>query len=173
MHSSAQSALQATLRAKKTVACLLWITSKPLTEIEAILTQFGGAFDGAAGAIRSVRSRTCDLLTTTARVAEILYPGLDLGSRMSRLLARLEIGVPSELAELAMSAGTVLSRGDYLQLLRAGLASKEAVREAPNEALLRCVRGSEVKVQALRRAVAPEESITPLPGPPILPDYQA
>jgi len=49
--------LQSTLRAKKTVASLLWITVKPLADIEAIMTQFGGGLDGAAGPIRSLRSR--------------------------------------------------------------------------------------------------------------------
>jgi replicative superfamily II helicase len=171
LHMSVQDAHEATLRAKKAVTCLLWITSKPLTEIESILTQFGGAFGGAAGPIRSVRSRTCDLLPTTARVAEILYPGLDLGSRMRRLLARLEIGVPSELAELAMAVGTVLTRGDYLQLLKAGLSSMESIRGAPKEVLLRCVGRSESKVKALDRAVNPEQPITAPASPPILPDY--
>ncbi len=77
---------QATLRAKKAVACLLWITDRPLAEIEEILTQFGGKFDGAAGPVRGVRARTCDLLPTVARVAEVLHPGLNLSERVSRLL---------------------------------------------------------------------------------------
>ena len=49
-----------TMRAKKAVACLLFVSGKPMTEIEANLTQFGGAFGGAAGPVRSVAARTSD-----------------------------------------------------------------------------------------------------------------
>jgi hypothetical protein len=77
------------------VSCMLWITEWSLAEIEATLTQFGGRFDGAAGAVRSVAARTCDLLPTVVRVAELLHPTLDLSERYERLRTRLEIGVPS------------------------------------------------------------------------------
>ena len=59
-----------TMRAKKAVACLLFVSGKPMHEIEANLTQFGGAFGGAAGPVRSVAARTSDLLPVAARVAE-------------------------------------------------------------------------------------------------------
>ena len=70
LQSSASQENPSTLRAKKAVACLLWITDKLLSEIEKIL---GGTLDGAAGPIRSVQARTCDLLPVAARVAEILH----------------------------------------------------------------------------------------------------
>ncbi|MGH2557852.1 MAG: hypothetical protein ACRDJH_02215 [Thermomicrobiales bacterium] len=60
---------QVTLRAKKTVACLLWITDRLMVQIEEVLTQFGGRVDGAAGPVRSVATRTCDLLPTVVRCA--------------------------------------------------------------------------------------------------------
>ena len=49
-----------TLRAKKAAGSLFWISSTPMAEIEAALTQHGGVFDGAAGPVRSVASRTGD-----------------------------------------------------------------------------------------------------------------
>lgn len=153
MHAGATDKHQPTLRAKKAAACLLWITDKPLTEIEQIMTQFGGAFDGAAGPIRSVRARTCDLLPTAARVAEILYPSLDFSSRLPRLLARLEIGVPSEIADLAMRVGTALSRGDYLRLLRAGLTSPEVLHVIDDDALGKCLGSDQNKLRLLRAAL--------------------
>src|SRR5690349_2378062 len=83
--------------------------------------QYGKTFDGVAGPLRSVASRTCDLLLAVTRVAELLHPGLDLSERCSRLLTRLEVGVPAAAVPLAAQAGTRLTRGDYLSLLRAGL----------------------------------------------------
>ncbi len=82
-----------TLRAKKAVACLLYIAGRDMAEIEALLTQFHYQKD-AAGAVRSVAGRTCDLLTTVCSVAQIIHPELDLEERRIRLLHRLNIGVP-------------------------------------------------------------------------------
>jgi helicase len=102
-----------TMRAKKAAACLFWISPTPMAEIERALTQHGGAYDGAAGPVRAVSSRTCDLLPAVARVATFLHPGLDLTDRVSRLLVRLELGVPAPAVALARSAGTKLGRPDY------------------------------------------------------------
>jgi helicase len=110
---------QPTLRAKKATACLLFISGQPMNEIERVLTQFGGAFGGAAGPIRSVASRTCDLLPVAARIAEILNPTLDLNDRVSRLTLRLTHGIPSAACDLARDVGAALLRGDYTRLVRA------------------------------------------------------
>ena len=45
-----------TMRAKKAVACLLFVSGKPMHEIEANLTQFGGALRRSCWA-RAERSR--------------------------------------------------------------------------------------------------------------------
>jgi replicative superfamily II helicase len=124
---------QPTLRAKKAAACLLWITDLPIVEIERILTQFGGAFNGAAGDIRSATTRSCDLLPAVTKVAELLHPGFDLSVRRARLLARLEIGVPAELADLAMYAGNRLTRGDYQRLKKAGICSIDMLEKNSDE----------------------------------------
>jgi len=47
------------------------------------MTQFGGALDGAAGPIRGTATRTCDVLPTMARLAELLHPELKLGTGLS------------------------------------------------------------------------------------------
>jgi helicase len=126
LSQSAQEELQSTLRAKKAVACLLWITDRPLAEMENILTQFGGRLDGAAGPIRSLRARTCDLLPVVSRVAELIHPGLELGERTNRLLVRLEIGIPAKIVGLGKLLGDKLSRGDYLKLVQANLCDMES-----------------------------------------------
>src|SRR5262249_39605176 len=61
----------AALRAKKAAACLLGISDRPMSAIESVLTQHGNKFDGAAGPVRQVSSRTADLLPYVARVATI------------------------------------------------------------------------------------------------------
>ena len=50
--------MQDTARAKKAVVCLYYVSGMSMGEIERAMGQFGGAFDGAAGPIRSVTGRT-------------------------------------------------------------------------------------------------------------------
>jgi len=169
-----QVAHQPTLRAKKAVACLLWISGRPISEIEDILTQFGGRFDGAAGPIRSVKSRTCDVLPTVAKIAELVHPGLSLGNRIHRLLTRLELGIPAVAADLAVFSGDSLSRADYLQLTKAGLVTFVAIDAAEDDALLACVSKNRSKLKVIRGASrrATEEQATPSFAEPILTPYE-
>ena len=143
---------QSTLRAKKAVACLLFVSGRAMSEIEAVLTQFGGALDGAAGPIRAVAARTCDLLPTAARVAEILHPDLDLGDRIGRLAIRLTLGIPAAIVDLARYAGADLLRGDYRRLAAAGLCEPAAIAAAPENRLLGCIDNNVRKLAVLRGA---------------------
>lgn len=173
LHRSVSDQHQETLRAKKAVACLLWITDWSMAEIERVLTQFGGALDGAAGPIRAVTARSCDLLPTVARVAELLHPCLDLGDRSGRLLTRLEVGVPGTAVDLAARVGSRLSRGDYHSLLRAGISTIEAIETSSDEALLACVSGSKEKLFEIRLAARThrEQATEGSAISPILPRY--
>lgn len=165
-----------TLRAKKAVACLLWITDRSLSEIEETLMRFDRRkLDGAAGPIRSVKARTCDFLPIVARVAVILHPGLDLGERVSRLLTRLEVGVPTAAVELAVVAGSRLARGDYQRLLKANRCSIAAIEESSNEELLGLLNGDELKLAILRDAarISREGQSEETASSPVLPPYEA
>jgi len=145
-------AQQATLRAKKAVACLLFVSGRPMTDIETTLTQFGGASGGAAGSVRGVANRTSDLLPTAARVAEILHPALDLQDRVNRLTIRLTYGILGVAVDLAREAGNALLRGDYCRLANEGLCEPEAIGVAEESKLLECVDGDRRKLTALRDA---------------------
>lgn len=165
--------IQQTLRAKKAVACLLWITDRPLNEIETTMTQFGGGLDGAAGAIRGVAARTCDVLPTVARVAELLNPGLDLSNRVTRLLTRLELGIPAAAVELGSRIGRVLTRGDYLNLLKVGVATVEQFEAADEKVLLSCFADNAEKLEQSKLALENTVQQEPKPVmPPILPAYE-
>ena len=161
-----------TLRAKKATACLFWVSPMPINQIETALTQHGGAFDGAAGAVRSVSARTCDLLPAVARVATILHPELDLTERVPRLLMRLELGVPAGAVALARHAGALLTRGDYQALVKASLNTPEAVEASNDETLLTCVGGEVEKVHVVREAAAAIREEPQLVPAPALSDYE-
>ena len=171
MRSIAQDQHQGTLRAKKAVACLLWMSNTPLVEVERIMTQFGGAQGGAAGAIRAVALRTCDLLPTVVNIAQELHSGLDVSERQNRLLARLELGLPDNIVDVAMQAGANLARRDYLRLIASNLFSVDAIESSNDEALLACVGNDPEKLAVLRQAVQSyrkqEEESAPVA--PILP----
>lgn len=138
----AQDKHQPTLRAKKAVACLYWITDTPLSQIEASVTRFGGAFDGAAGPIRGVSTRTADLLETVFRVAELLHQGVDLSERRARLLTRLQVGVPGKCVEIAQIFGNNLTRGDYQSLLKTDLMTVGALEAVSDADLMHTLGGS-------------------------------
>ena len=143
---------EAVARAKKAVACLLYISRRPLESLERILTRFGGSFGGAAGPIRAVSSRTCDVLPTVARIAEILHPEADLTERVGRLLIRLENGITGAAVDLARHVEVRLSRADYQQLENANLLTAEAIEQADDATLLRCLEGNAGKLKAVRKA---------------------
>lgn len=144
---------QATLRAKKAIACLFFVTQRSISDIEAVLTQFGGSPGGAAGAIRDIAARTSDLLPTVSQIASILHPSLDLEERVERLLIRLSIGLPPACVDLAKQIGNQLTRGDYLQLVRANLCGIEAIESSSDSALLICLSNDHEKLEVLRQAV--------------------
>ncbi|WP_426752740.1 DEAD/DEAH box helicase [Myxococcus sp. Y35] len=156
LRNTARDVLHGALRAKKAVACLLFVSGRAMDEVERVLTQFGGA-DGAAGPVRQVAARTCDVLPTVARIAELLHPGLDLGARLSRLLIRLDLGIPSEAVELGRHAGNGLARGDYRRLLAAKLGEPAQIRAAQDEDLLNCLGNDVAKVSLVREAAEAAE----------------
>jgi hypothetical protein len=176
MQRYTQDPQQATLRAKKAVACLLFVSGRPMTEIETTLTQFGGGFGGAAGPIRAVSGRASDLLPTAARVAEILHPTIDLQDRVSRLTIRLTYGIPGVAVDLAREAGNALLRGDYCRLAKADLCEPDAIGAAEESKLLDCVDGDRRKLESLRDAalrVAARRFKSRPPAGPILEQYVA
>jgi helicase len=142
----------ATMRAKRAVACVMWMSDMPIEQIERSLIQFGGGFD-AAGPLRSVVSRTLDLLPTTSAVAEILYPGLPAAERQSDLLTRLELGLPAALAPLGRLAGGTLGRPAYLALARAGLAGLDQIADAEDDKILEAAAGDTRILRAVRAAL--------------------
>jgi replicative superfamily II helicase len=162
-----------TLRAKKAAACLLSVTDLPMAEIERALTRFGGAPDGAAGPVRAVATRTCDLLPTVVRVAELLHAELNLEERARRLLIRLEVGVSAAAVDLASHIGTRFTRGDYRALLNIGHGSIAVVEVASDEILLSCLGGDREKLAEVRRAVRlHREQEREANAGPVLPVYE-
>jgi len=76
-----------------------------------------------------------------------------LEERRIRLLHRLNIGVPWEAVDLAIRAGTELTRGDYLRLVTAGYCQMDIIEKAHDEALLECLDDSRKKLDVIKKAV--------------------
>jgi helicase len=152
-HRNIADSHTATVRAKKAVACLLFVSGRPMSIMETIVSQFGAAFGGAAGPIRSVASRTSDLVPTAARVAEILNPNLNLRDRVGRLTIRLTYGVPAAAVDLARECGSRLLRGDYCALVNAALCDAAAIETASDAALIACLGKDADKLAVVRDAV--------------------
>ena len=161
---------QDTARAKKAVTCLYYVSGMGMEDIERAISQFGGGFDGSAGPIRSVTSRTCDVLPMIARAAELLQAGLDLEERVSRLLVRLDLGIPGPAVDLARFTQRALDRSDYRRLVEAGLITREALTAADDPTLLRHLGNHAQKLRAVRDAST--QWRTARPPAPVLPVYQ-
>jgi replicative superfamily II helicase len=144
---------QDTLRAKKAVACLYYVSGMAMEEIERAISQFGSAFDGSAGPIRSVTARTCDVLPMIARAAELLHTGLDLEQRVGRLLLRLDLGIQGAVVDLARFAERTLDRADYRRLCEARLTEREALAGAEDRILLPLLGNDTRKIAALLDAL--------------------
>jgi helicase len=142
----------ATMRAKRAASCLMWMSSRPLQQIEADLTRH--VLDNtAAGQLIQTTSRTADLVPLACGVAEILHPELDLTEVRESLLLRLELGLPEEAVQIAEAMGDRLTRADYLVLVAAGHTSPEAISAAEDEALAGALGNDLGKQLALREAM--------------------
>jgi len=164
--------MQDTARAKKAVVCLYYVSGMSMDEIERAVGQFGGASDGAAGPIRSVTARTCDVLPMIARAAELLHAGVDLQKRTARLLLRLDLGIEGPAVDLARYAGRALGRADYRRLCEARLTEREALTGADDAILLRLLGNDVRKVAVVREAVQQWRAARPPAPPAALPPYQ-
>lgn len=114
---------------KRAIACLLFMSSRPMREIEHTLMEH--YFDrNAAGEIRSVASRTRDVLNAVFQVALFESRPIDPELNSDDLGIQLELGLPNELVNLARLVGAELNRGEYLALLNKGLISQDQVLAA-------------------------------------------
>ena len=164
---------QETARAKKATACLYYISGMGMEEIERAMSQFGGAFDGSAGPIRSVTSRTCDVLTMIGRIAELLHPTLVLEQRIAKLVLRLDLGIQGAAVDLARYADRSLDRADYRRLCDAGKTDRDALAAADDDNLLPLIGNDRRKLAALRDAVERWRRARPAVAAAPLPLYQA
>jgi helicase len=106
-------------------------------------------------------------------VAQLIHPSLEFTARMSRLIVRLELGIPAEAVNLAMMTGDRLSRGDYLSLARARLVDLEKISGTDDSALLVHLAGSQSKLREIRKAVAASRATQGNTTKPIVPLYKA
>ena len=122
-----------------------------MEEIERAMSQFGGAFDGSAGPIRSVTSRTCDVLPMIGRVAELLHAGLALEQRIAKLVLRLDLGIQGPIVDLARYAERSLDRSDYRRLCDARMTDRDALEAADDNALLPLIGNDRRKLASIAR----------------------
>jgi helicase len=157
-------------RTKKAMASLLYASKTPLSMIERHLMQHQLG-DGAAGAVRATADRTRDLVPAVVRVFEFLHPDIAVGDVAERTMVRLELGIPTEMAELGTILGAVLSRAQYLSLLEQSIITPDQFVSAKTLALVDCLRVTENRVLDLQEAVQEdkrqrEEILVPLLPPP-------
>jgi hypothetical protein len=136
-----------TLRAKKAMACLLWMSGRSRQDIEMTLTQHMRE-TVAAGAVNQVRSRTIDLLPVVISVAEIIRD-VDMAERQDDLMLRLDLGIPADLLSIARVIRGRFARTEYLRLRAEGLDTVAAVADIPLEELAKRLGGEEERAEAV------------------------
>ena len=138
-------------RAKRAVACMLWMAGVPVGRIEQQLMLHMPSKD-AAGATRASADRTQSVVSTVIDIARCLHPDARLDDLARLLPVQLEFGILAELVPLAQRAGAALGRTDYLRLASRSLADPAAILDTDDEVLLSCLNGDNSKVQVLRQA---------------------
>ena len=105
-------------RAKKAVACLLWMNGVPSEQLERMVMQH--YFDrNAIGPIRAVASRTQDIIGAVLDMAAVIHPAADLARLANLLPVQLELGIPADFVPIAL-AGAGLSPRELPQSDRRG-----------------------------------------------------
>lgn len=173
--NSATDDYHAAARLKKAVACLLWISSLPMEEIEINLNRHSIP-SGISGSVRSISSRAHDVILTVSSVAEFLYPDLELNEISKRLYILLETGASSVVLSIAKKIGGQFTRADYQALEKNGLSTLQHLESAAQEDLLTII-GSQYKISAIKLAIKNKDkellaNITDLPPLPIYTDDQ-
>ena len=148
VHSLHVGGENATLRAKRAAAALYYVSDTPMSVAERDLLQHVPE-DSASGAIRSIASRTRDVLDAVVTVA-MLRGGIDCADAADDLAVQLEFGVPPEMLDVARRYGAALTRGDYLALHQSGLVDPGAI-DALSEAELTSAVGSEIRDRLRQR----------------------
>ncbi|WP_328848535.1 DEAD/DEAH box helicase [Micromonospora zamorensis] len=138
-------------RAKRAVACMLWMGGVPIGPIERRLMVHMPRKD-AAGVARAAADRTQSVVGTVIDIARCLHPDARLDDLARLLPVQLEFGIPPELVPLAQHAGAALDRTDYLRLAAAFLADPSAILDAADDTLLPYLNSSHSKLRVLRRA---------------------
>jgi len=135
-------------RQKKAAAALLFASAMPMDAIEREITRHlpGRA---ASGPVRAVAGRTRDVLDAVIGICRVRGFGVQDERAVDLLAVRLEIGLPDAIAELAGVVGRNLTRGEYLDLLAAGVVSPDGVMELPEDRLAEILPSATAR--ALRR----------------------
>jgi replicative superfamily II helicase len=148
-HAESQTIIAA--RAKKAVACLLWMIGMPSAQLERLVMQH--YMDRSAiGPIRAVAARTQDVIGPIVEIATVIHPEADLTRLAGLLPVQLELGIPADLAPLA-TADADLAREHYLNLVEARLGTPDLIGQAEDDTLLKCVGAESQRLRTLRAAV--------------------
>jgi hypothetical protein len=87
----------------------------------------------------------------------------DLARLANLLPVQLELGIPADLAPLAL-AGAGLTREHYLTLIGAGLRTPEEIGAADDETVLKCIGHSRQRLRALQEAVQQTAEAATIPA---------
>jgi helicase len=139
---------QAIQRPKRASAAILWVNGLALNEIEAILNQHMYNRNGLAGTIRGIAERTRDLLPAVDAVFRQLHPDNPQRSDLvDRTMLRLELGLPSEMVDLAECVSFAVDRQVWLQLKAEGLTTIDSLLKVDPDRLASVVGSPAVATQ--------------------------
>jgi hypothetical protein len=99
----------------------------PFADLESHLLQHVPD-SSAAGPIRQVAGRTRDVIDAVAHIAQFHGRRLPADWNSAATSVQLELGLPREMTEVGQRLGNLLSRGQYLSLMRAGITTVNALR---------------------------------------------
>lgn len=128
IQQTARDRKQSTERSKRAAGTVMWMNGVPMDAIEQQLNQHMRGRPGLAGTIRASAERARDLLPAVAAVMRELDPSAPVSGLLERTQFRLEVGIPSELVDLASIFVIQPSRTEWMRLYNRGIYTVEALR---------------------------------------------
>lgn len=125
-------------RAKRAAGALLFASSMSMASIETELMRHLPD-NSVAGPVRSVASRTRDVIQAVATICRVYGVVFADENRVAQMGIRLEIGLPHELGSLASQLGSSLTRVEYLDLLDQSVITADQIRSLSVEGLAKII----------------------------------
>jgi hypothetical protein len=130
----------------------MWSKGVEVAQIERAIAQGLRPGYEDTGPVRQAARRTGDVMRAVMEIGLCVNPGADFGRLPELLPAQLELGIVEGLVPIAQYAEVPLGRSVYLGLAREDLTTVDAIIDADEAMVLRCVDNNSEQLKIVLEA---------------------